>query len=89
MVKTNQSDVRSARQVVFPVLNTSYKLRIAKRHYVAEAKKHRAEELAALNTALEKIERGSRNIETRRANCAEVKRAVTSLMRALNIKADF
>ena len=88
MPQTNQSDVRSARQVVFPVLNTSYKLRVAKKHYLASAKSHRAEELRALNTALDKVVRGSRNIETRRANVAEVKRAVKSLLRAMNIAAD-
>jgi hypothetical protein len=89
MPVSNQSDVRSARQVVMPLLNTSYKLRLAKKHYNASAKSHRNQELAALNAALDKVIRGSRNIETRRANVAEVKRAVVSVLRALNLKASF
>jgi len=89
MPSTNQADVRSARLVVFPVLNTSYKLRIAKKHYAASAKSHRAAELAALSTALDKIVQGSRNLETRKANVAEVKRAVKSILRAQNMTRSF
>lgn len=86
---SSQSDVRSARQVVMPTLDTSYKLRLAKKHYAQSAKRHRADELRALNTALDKIVRGSRNIETRKANVAEVKRAVKSVLRALNVTRSF
>lgn len=78
---------RRSSEVVHPRLDTSYKLRDAKQHYQASAKQHRTQEVAALDTALAAIVRGSRSKETRQKNADEVKRAVKAILRALNVKA--
>lgn len=85
-IRTNQGDVRKAGQVVFPVLDTSYKLRLAKKHMLASARSHRKEELSALETVLGKMVTGSRQRSVREANATEVRRVVKSLLRAQNFK---
>jgi hypothetical protein len=86
-IKVDESVPAKSSQVLHPVLNTSFKLRDAKKHYTLSAKAHRKEEIAALDAALAAIVRGSRSKETREKNASEVKRAVKSILRAAGLKA--
>jgi hypothetical protein len=85
-IRTNQIGVRKASEVYHPQLNTSYKLKDAKRHYLDSAKAHRKQELQAFEAVLKKIVTGSRSKDTRQANVDEARRAVKSVLRAMNIK---